>query len=274
MIESHAPARFDFSQSSLQDYSDCPRRFQLRYMERMRWPAVDAELSTAQEARQQEGQRFHRLVHQHLMGVPAEKLAPRAASQDLQRWWDNYSSSELGLDDHVRRSEVSMFCSVGDHRLVAKYDLIAVKDGRAVIYDWKTYLRRPQTEWLAARWQTRVYRALLVQAGAILNAGTPFSPDDIKMVYWFAEFPREPAVFNYDATQFRADWAEISGIISEITAEQHFPLTTDRSLCRWCIYRSYCDRGDRAAKTSDVDEDSPAGESFDVGFEQIEEIEF
>ena len=273
-MDSNTPTRFDFSQSSLQDYSDCPRRFQLRYVEHMPWPAVEAELSTEQESRQQEGLRFHRLVHQHLMGVPSGDLAPLATSQDLRRWWDNYASSELGLESYLRRSEVSMFCRVGDHRLVAKYDLIAVKDGQALIYDWKTYTRRPRNDWLAARWQTRIYRALLVQAGAMLNGGRPFSPDDVKMVYWFAEFPREPAVFNYDARQFRADWAEIGQLISEITAERHFALTPDRRLCRWCVYRSYCDRGDRAAKWNEVDEDSVGGESFDVGFEQIEEIEF
>ena len=273
-MDSYASIRFDFSQSSLQDYSDCPRRFQLRYLEHMPWPAVEAELSAEEESRQQEGLRFHHLVHQHRMGVPLGNLAALAASQHLQRWWDNYSSSELALDGYVQRSEVSMFCSVGNQRLVAKYDLIAVKDGHAVIYDWKTYVRRPRDEWLAARWQTRIYRAVLVQAGAILNGRRPFSPDDVKMVYWFAEFPREPAVFNYDVQQFKDDWAEIGKLISEITADQYFPLTSDRTLCRRCVYRSYCDRGDRAAGWNEVDEDSLGGESFDIGFEQIEEIEF
>ncbi len=65
---------------------------------------------------------------------------------------------------------------LGKHRLLAKYDLIAVQDGKATIYDWKTYRKRPRNEWLAARTQTRVYRALLVQAGAHLNKGQPFDP--------------------------------------------------------------------------------------------------
>ena len=272
MTDASSPIRFEFSQSSLQDYSDCPRRFQLRYVDRMPWPAVEAELSAEKESRQQEGLRFHRLVHQHRMGVPSASLAKLATSEDLRRWWDNYVSADLALGGYAQRSEVSLFCSVGDHRLVAKYDLIAVKDNRAVIYDWKTYARRPPNEWLAARMQTRVYRALLVQAGAILNGGGPFRPDDITMVYWFAEFPGEPVVFQYDSRQFLADWAELERLIAEITAERNFPVTSDRTMCRWCVYRSYCDRGDRAAKWNEVDEDSPGGESFDLSFDQIEEI--
>ena len=40
---SNLPADFHFSQGSLQDYVDCPRRFQLRYMMKLAWPAVEAE---------------------------------------------------------------------------------------------------------------------------------------------------------------------------------------------------------------------------------------
>ena len=37
------PPTFQFSQNSLQDYVDCPRRFQLRYLLRQPWPAVESE---------------------------------------------------------------------------------------------------------------------------------------------------------------------------------------------------------------------------------------
>jgi hypothetical protein len=37
------PLDFQFSQGSLQDYVDCRRRFQLRYLDQLAWPAVEAE---------------------------------------------------------------------------------------------------------------------------------------------------------------------------------------------------------------------------------------
>ncbi|MCA9982517.1 MAG: PD-(D/E)XK nuclease family protein, partial [Anaerolineales bacterium] len=35
------PETFAFSQSSLQAYEDCPRRFWLAYVEQLPWPAVE-----------------------------------------------------------------------------------------------------------------------------------------------------------------------------------------------------------------------------------------
>jgi hypothetical protein len=94
------------------------------------------------------------------------------------------------------------------------------------------------------------------------------------MVYWFSEFPGQPAVFKYDTQQFTADWADIGKLISEITAERSFPMTADRRTCRFCVYRSYCDRGERAAAWSEAGQDSDPGVLFEIGFDQIEEIEF
>jgi hypothetical protein len=37
------PPAFQFSQTSLQDFSDCQRRFQLRYLQEQDWPAPVAE---------------------------------------------------------------------------------------------------------------------------------------------------------------------------------------------------------------------------------------
>ncbi len=81
------PAPFSFSQSSLQDYSDCARRFQLRYIDQLHWPAVESEPVVENERRMLEGQIFHRMVQQHLLGVPKEKLERMANSSNLQRWW-------------------------------------------------------------------------------------------------------------------------------------------------------------------------------------------
>ncbi|MCP4541151.1 MAG: PD-(D/E)XK nuclease family protein, partial [Chloroflexi bacterium] len=63
------PADFQFSQASLQDYVDCPRRFQLRYVLRVAWPAPEAEPVLENERYLQQGAAFHRLVHQHALGL-------------------------------------------------------------------------------------------------------------------------------------------------------------------------------------------------------------
>lgn len=277
-LSSKIPARFAFSQTSLQDYADCPRRFGLRYLDRLSYPAAESEPALENERRQQEGQNFHRLAQQYLLGIPTEKLARLANTPDLHRWWDNFINSRdlTGLRNlSGLYTEVTLSTPIGGYRLVAKYDLIAVsEDEKFIIYDWKTYRTRPRNEWLLARWQTRVYRALLVAAGSQFNGGRPVVPERCEMVYWFANFPDDPARFHYDEAQYKRDWDALVKLTEEMRTAPDYPLTDDRQMCSYCTYRSYCDRGIQAGSLDAIEAEMEAESLFDVNFEQIGEIEF
>lgn len=263
------------SQSSLQDYYECARRFQLRYLEHLQYPAVEMEPALENEQHLQEGIYFHRLVQQHLIGIPEEKLTRLANTTNLQRWWDNYKAANLELSGYTILPEITLSAPLESYRLVAKYDLIAIKPGeKAIIFDWKTYRKRPKNEWLASRWQTRVYRALLVQAGAHLNHNQLFDPEQIEMIYWFADFPADPANFPYNTAQFKRDWDALIKLAREIRSASSYPKTDDRQKCNYCPYRSYCDRGIHAGDLADAEAEMQAEELFDVNFEQIGEIAF
>ncbi|MEJ5223359.1 MAG: PD-(D/E)XK nuclease family protein [Anaerolineales bacterium] len=260
------------SQSSLQDYADCPRRFQLRYLERLEYPAIESEPALENEKHQQEGERFHRLVQQYLVGIPAEKIAPLTNTPNLSRWWDNFHANfPHPAPSPALRPEITLSAPQGAFRLVAKYDLIARQDDGWMIYDWKTYRRRPRNESLVARLQTRVYRALLVQSGAHLNGGAPIPPNQVSMTYWFAEFPAEPAIFRYDAGQYQRDWAALEKLAAEIAAARDFPPTPDERHCAYCPYRSYCNRGITAGTGEEIESEL---ELRDITLEQVQEIAF
>ena len=49
------PEDFAFSQSALQDYADCARRFELRYVRDVRWPALETQSALAHETQTQKG---------------------------------------------------------------------------------------------------------------------------------------------------------------------------------------------------------------------------
>ena len=275
------------SQSSLQDYQDCPRRFELRYLKRLAYPALETEPALENENHQREGEYFHRLVQQHLIGIPAEQVGKLANTDNLQRWWENYiHAKDLSGFKNLTGlyPEITLSAPLGKFRLVAKYDLIAIDKDRATIFDWKTYRRRPKNEWLHVRWQTRVYRALLAQAGTHLNGGNPFAPEQIEMVYWFADFPSEPARFPYKSDQLKRDWDALMRIAEEIASAStlpgstslttNFPKTDEVSKCSYCPYRSYCNRGVHAGDAADAEAETEAEELFDVNFEQIGEIAF
>ena len=271
------------SQSSLQDYNDCPRRFELRYLQQLAYPAIETEPALENEKHLKEGEYFHRLAQQHFIGIPAEQVSKLANTDNLQRWWDNFTnatdlpsltSSPKGKDLSGLKTEITLSAPLGKFRLVAKYDLIAFGGEKIYIYDWKTYRKRPKNEWLAVRWQTRVYRALLVQAGAHLNGGKSIQPEQIEMIYWFPDFPNDPARFDYKADQFKLDWDALTKLADEITTASSFPKTDEVSKCSYCPYRSYCNRGIRAGDALDAELETEAEELFDINFEQIGEIEF
>ncbi len=277
------PELTTLSQSSLQDHHDCPRRFELRHLQRLSYPAIETEPALENEKHQQEGEYFHRLVQQNLIGIPAQQIGKLANTDNLKRWWENYLNAKdlmglaqrpVGRDRSGLYSEITLSAPLGKFRLVAKYDLLAVEKNKITIYDWKTYRKRPKTEWLSVRWQTRVYRALLVQAGAHFNNGIPFEPGQIEMIYWFADFPSEPAHFIYKADQYKRDWDALIKIADEIKAASSFPLTDEVSKCNYCPYRSYCNRGVRAGNAADAELETEAEELFDINFEQIGEIAF
>ncbi|HUW12148.1 MAG TPA: PD-(D/E)XK nuclease family protein [Anaerolineae bacterium] len=288
------PTDFQFSQGSLQDYVDCPRRFHLRYVQRLAWPAIDAEPALENERYLQQGAAFHRLAHQHALGIPADKLAVAtdADDADIRRWWRNYLQSGPAGLPAIRYPEVVLSAPLEGYRLLARYDLVAIdpamgaatgRGQRVVIVDWKTSRRRTPRERLQGRLQTRVYPFLLVQAGSHLNNVHPVLPEQVEMVYWFSDFPADPERFSYDQAQHEADEAYLAELIGEIagrTTDEDFPLTADERRCRYCRYRSLCRRGERAGLLDDDDGelagdfDSAADPDAFLDIEQIAEIEY
>lgn len=269
------PDDFPFSQGSLQDYVDCPRRFQLRYLLRLPWPALEAEPALEHERQMRLGEAFHRLAHQHALGVPEERLAERALDEPLRAWWRAYLDFARSLPA-TRYPEIVLSAPLAGYRLVAKLDLLALDAGpRAVIVDWKTATRRPRRRWLAERLQSRVYPYLVTRAGADWNGGQPLRPERVEMVYWFAQFPAGPERFAYDAARCADDEARLTALIQEIAGlgERDFPLTEEERLCRHCPYRSLCQRGVRAGALDEqeAEPEPPAELDLSPGPEQIAE---
>jgi len=275
------PTDFNFNQGNLGDFVACRRRFYLRHMRRLAWPALLSAPAIENERHIQRGADFHRLVQQHLLGVPAERLSQMIADEQLAEWWENYVAyldlAALG-DISGLYPEVALSATLGGQRLVAKYDLVVTSNNQAIIYDWKTSQNRPKSAWLDKRLQTRLYPYLLVRAGAQLNQGVDFRPEQVSMRYWFAGFPEQPHTINYSPAQYQADERYLASLIETILAldEDGFPLTIDERQCRFCVYRSLCERGEAAGLLSEMEAgDEPDEEpGIDLDFEQIAEIEY
>jgi hypothetical protein len=271
------PEAFQFSQGSLQDYVDCQRRFQLRYLLMQPWPALITEPALEAERHMQRGADLHHLAHQHALGLDAGRLTATIHDEVLARWWHTYlTNPPPELPETVRCAEAGVGAPLAGHRLAAMYDLVAVQPGRRlVVVDWKAVLNRPSRSALARRLQTRVYRYLAVKAGAAFSGGQPPPPEQVEMIYWFAEFGGAIERFPYDADQLTADGDYLAGLIAEIAAhsEPIWPLTPDERRCRFCNYRSLCERGVTAAFLEEL-EDDPEPSEVVIDLEQIAEVAF
>ncbi len=279
------PPDFQFSQASLQDFVDCRRRFLLRHIQRLSWPALETEPVLEQERYLQQGASFHRLAQQFLLGIPASRLESMIHDPELQGWWDHFMQIGPGLkvsagaDGWRLFPEISLSIPMRDSRLVAKFDLLAVTpEHKMLIYDWKTSRNKPKRQWLGARLQTRVYPYLLKNGGASLNQGQPVQPEQVEMVYWFTSHPGQEERFTYGENAHQADDAYLTNLVDTIhdLKEDDFRLTLDEKRCAFCVYRSLCNRGISAGWAAEQDGEYTAESetALELDFDQIAEIEF
>lgn len=241
------PPNFQFSASSLQDFADCPRRFQLRHALQSEYPAPAAEPLAEAEVSIQHGEQFHLLMERHFRGLP---IRTQGLDDELRALWDAFvAAPPPNLPEAYRRSELNISVKptwANGLRFTAKYDLLAYDPHRgAVIVDWKTS-KRPRRSTLERRLQTILYPLLLVDAAPSLF-GTALRPEQIQLVYWFGGLPERGTheIFPYSAERYAADQMAILGYLERLSAlaVEVFPLTSDERHCRLCQYRSLCDRG-------------------------------
>jgi hypothetical protein len=273
-----------FSQASLQDFVDCPRRFELRYQRRLLWPAVESEPVVENERRKRLGERFHRLAQQRLLCFPADLLEIRAEEGELVGWWQAFLDCEWSspLPGVRTYPEIVLSAPFAAGRLVAKYDLVLITHQPALrlqIVDWKTSQYLPPRSTLMKKLQTRVYPFLLKKAGSTL-AGGSFLPEQVDMVYWYSAYPETQHRFPYSQEQYEQDEVYLLGLVEQIDKMTGgvFPMAEDESACLWCTYRSLCDRGIQAGDLSAMQSSGgmPADidDILDFDFDSIEPAKF
>jgi CRISPR/Cas system-associated exonuclease Cas4 (RecB family) len=232
-------------QTALATFEACPRRFQLRYLERLPWPSLP--LDRKQSLAVERGRYFHRLVERSMLGLPVDS---EGIDDDVVRgWWGRFVRSGPALPEGERWPEHRLTIPIGNNYLTGRFDLLVLGEdaGRpfASLFDWKTSKPRSATE-LEKAWQTRLYLALLAEGGAALSKGRqPLTADRISLTYWYPGEPDEPRVIPYSEAKHQQNWAQIEELAATIEAldsSQMWTLTDDWNHCRSCLYQTYCGR--------------------------------
>lgn len=256
---------FLLSQGKLATFFACQRRFQLRYLRRLPWPAAPLDDQTA--ASLERGQQFHQLLQRHFLHLPIEPAA--IVDETVRRWWSLFARSwrqfpELSRSDNRFLTEISLTVPIGDALLNGRFDLLVIGTAGATpfahLFDWKTGKAHSEAD-LRQSWQTRLYLALLAAGGtALLPSGKSLSPAQIAITYWYVTEPDTPRTIQYSAAWHKQNWDEIQAVVAQITAQweqERWPLTEDWSLCQACAYQTYCGRqGGGSTNALAIDDDT------------------
>lgn len=239
---------FRFSQTALATFYVCRRQFWLRYVLKVQWPAMLTDRMAGWENAIERGSLFHRWVHQDSVGMDLTDSVRGTGDPLLQRWWSNWCNTPPMLPKGVLYSEIQLSVPIQSHRLVAQFDrMIITEEGHLHIGDWKTGLREPEQSVYEASWQTRVYRFVAVEAGAIFSSNSAIAPSEVLLTYWHANSPTalQPILYSDSEherirLEIEQSIAEISELPNEIEA---FPKCRDRAACSRCTYAVLCARG-------------------------------
>lgn len=252
--------RIRFSATSLQDYVDCPRRFQLRYVLELPWPALDTTTPGDQEQRARLGHDLHRMIHQHLADLPVASPAAAPAESPLPGWWQAYLKFAAQWQNWRIVPEVALSAPIAGQRISVRYDALAwprqedAPGPSCVILEWKTFRHLPTRAWLRGRLQSRVYPWALARAGcASPTLECPVASGALEMRYWLAGPPARVERFVYSRTALESDAAYLEGLVTQIKQRTDadsvsgsegntWELTERRQLCELCVYRSLCGR--------------------------------
>ncbi len=200
------PSIWQLSQSHLNQLTQCPRRFQYRYLDQWGLSTVDK-----QQTQQTLGAQFHHLIEQQALGLdiqPFLKVNPQ-----LQEWFLALQASPPPFITGECRHEHQQLLSRQSVTLVAVYDRLIQNSQQAQILDWKTYTRPHNLNALRRDWQTRLYPYILVET-------SEFAPEQILMVYWFAQVRANTShslVLNYDSKQHQQTDQDLTAILKQFT---------------------------------------------------------
>jgi len=251
---------FLFSQHSLNTYTRCKRRFLLKYVDRQPWPMPEEEDPRAYQDHLARGRVFHQWLAREHLGLDMTPIVAACGDELLQGWWAaSRAFDREALPAEMREAELPVVVPLGQYRLYARYDYLALsRGGEAVIVDWKTLDTAPPLATLRQRLQTRVYLYCLVRAGHVLTGGQPIDPGQASMLYWFAN-TRESVSIPYSAQSYARDGRDLLRLADEIAQQprEAFVRTDDLRQCIRCNYRSLCQReSERTASAEDwLDED-------------------
>ena len=268
-----------FNQNNLQDYLDCPRRFELKHIQNLDWPAAISSPPDAFERYVEIGNRFHLICQQHFEGLPTEQIEGSITDPDLLDLWNSFKRDSGLFQGELLLTEQLVQAGFNSQVLTAKYDLIIKSKDRIWIVDWKTSHKKLPLSVLKNRVQTLLYPFLFTLAGSNIFGISEIDPSQVLFSYWYPLTSDPEIQFRYSQDEHQRVKEFLTDLLNEITdmiaGGEEFTLTDDFDTCLACPYRSICDRGNNPGPLKDeLVQDSDLNSDLTLDLEQIAEIDF
>lgn len=256
-----------FSQSALEIFQKCRRRFQYRYIDGLYWPAkwgIDAEI----EKELEKGRKFHLLAERYYIDGSIQNQI--VEDQELNAWLQRLRRF-LPYSQYIISSEQELRYKEKQFKFLAKYDLLHYNKEKKLIelYDWKTDKKSLLKKDLENSTQSRFYLYLFKLAGQRYYSDKYDIEKNPVLIYWNPRFAEEKKIINYTDEDFSNDSSYFESLVERILTEGEFPMTENLDICRYCEYRPIC-RGKKTEKREIFEEDL----DMDMNWEEIEELEF
>lgn len=255
-----------YSQMNLKDFLDCQKRFELAHLLHQAWPAVQSEPILAQERQMRLGQAFHLLAQQFFSGIPIAEIERQIFEPALEDYWRAFVEFAEPYRNVAHQTELKISGMVAGRQCVAVLDLVLRQPNKVIIIDWKTNQKKPTRDQLMKSIQSKLYPILTLEAYDLAD-----HPDQVEMIYWFTNQPNDPEIIQYSLTQYHQDLLYLNELFAEIeqATEMGFSKTSFHSRCKYCRYRSFCERGEAA---SILDDETLQNWTEEINIEDIMQI--
>jgi hypothetical protein len=274
MVTKH---RESFSAVKIQDFMDCERRYELKYILEQSWPSISSEPIAEIEENIRKGNEFHFLIFQFFSGIPKDKLICSIEDAEIQKWFNSFLDFSKNIDPKKTFPEFHIVSQLNDLRLTAVFDLVYISENNKVrIFDWKTSRFIPKKATLSSKVQTILYPYLIYETYREFLPKINLVPEDISMQYWYPAAPNEEYLFKYGKSIHENHHIFLENTLNEICNKNigEYALTNNKTKCGFCSYRSLCDRGTYAASYLDLMDTEIEGNDFSIDFNQLPEIPF
>lgn len=219
---------FLYSQNSINTYKSCPIKFKYKYIDNINWKKFGHKEYYDSLVY---GSEFHLVCERFFNDIPLG-----IDKNSLFYGWIEKIKSVVDTDEGILLPEYEIRFKLDGKNLVAKYDLVIIKENKIEIWDWKTENKKMSYENYKNRIQTIVYLFLGMEVlPKIFDKNIDYQ--DISMNYYQMEFDDEPKKIVHSKENHFRYKEIIKNYINSIENNNFYKNTNH---CKYCELENIC----------------------------------